>query len=552
MDSNRLSHDQDIRFACMQRLVKLFGEWNGSWESTKGPALLIAFGYCLLVGVALSRHEMWRDEMEAWLIARDSESIRQLLGTLQNEGHPALWYLLLTPLTRLSYAPEAMQVLHLGIATLTVYLVSRYAPLSRLQLMLFPLGFYILWQYAVVSRDYALGILLLVMFCALYPIRYRLFPLVGLVLMLAAHTHALVLMLVTAIGIGLAVDVGGAIARDRSAFDSMHIRGFVLGFALIAIGVATSLLHLIPDSHYVGPTDSTARDLRSHALAIGTISFVGLAGILFLLCWLQDRLSFVLVCGLGIIGVVLYLDASVLGAIVGAPGVKAFALVGLAAHLFFLYQVRDRFSLLILYGFGLTGLLVFFSGIFSGGPHHHGMLFVIFFVGYWLERLTRPAALNPVRGRQGQILDIVVTLILVSQSLFGIRVAYQDLTMPYSNGKSVAQYIQSHGWQSKPIVGCLDFSAQAVVGYLGIKNIYYPQGERWGSYIVWDQKRRENVGLDNCLQSAQSLGKDVLVVSSYAEEAPLRSFPFDKVAEFKGAIREDENFVLYRSRQWTQ
>lgn len=536
----------------MQRLAQVFDEWNGGGKSTKGLAILIALGYCLLVGLVLSRHEMWRDEMEAWLIARDSESIRQLLGTLQNEGHPVLWYLLLTPLTRLSHAPEAMQVLHLGIATLTVYLVSRYAPLSRLQLILFPLGFYFLWQYAVVSRDYALGILLLVMFCVLYPNRYRLFPMVGLILMLAAHTHALVLILVTAIGIGLVVDVSGAITHDRSAFDSMHIRGFVLGFVLIALGVVTSLLHLIPDSHYVGPTDSAARDLRSHALAIGTVSFVGLAVLLFFLCWLRDRLSFVLVWGLGIIGVVLYLDASALGAIVGAPGIKAFALIGLASHLLLLYQVRDRYSLLILYGFGLTGLLVFFSAIYSGGPHHHGMLFIMFFFGYWLERMTRPAALSPVRDRQGQILDMIVILILMSQSLFGIRMAYQDLTTPYSNGKYVAQYILSHGWQNKLIVGCLDFSAQTVVGYLGIKNIYYPQGERWGSYVVWDQKRYENLGLNNCLQSAESLGKDVLVVSSYAEEEPLRRFPFDKIAEFKGAIREDENFVLYRSRQWTQ
>lgn len=532
----------------MQRLAKLFDEWNGGGKSTKRPAILMALGYCLLVGLVLSRHEMWRDEMEAWLIARDSESIRQLLGTLHNEGHPALWYLLLMPLTRLSHAPEVMQVLHLGIATLTVYLVSRYAPLSRLQLVLFPLGFYVLWQYAVVSRDYALGILFLVMFCALYPNRYRLFPLVGMVLMLAAHTHALVLILVTAIGIGLAVDVSGAITHDRHAFGLVHIRGFVLGFALIALGVVTSFLCLIPDSHYVGPTDSTARDLRSHALAMGALSFFGVAALILFLGWLRDRLSFVLVCGLGVIGVVLYLDASVLGAIVGAPGIKAFALLGLAAHLCLLYQVRDRFSLLILYGCGLTGLLVFFSGIFSGGPHHHGMLFVIFFVGYWLERLTRSAALGPVRDRQSQILDIVVTLVLVSQSLFGIRMAYLDLTMPYSNGKYAAQYIQSHGWQSKSIVGCMDFSAQTVVGYLGIKKIYYPQGERWGSYVVWDQKRRENIGLDNCLQSAQSLGKDVLVVSSYSEEGPIRNFPFDKVAEFKGAIREDENFVLYRSR----
>jgi hypothetical protein len=39
-------------------------------------------------------HELWKDEWQAWLMARDM-GWGELLGSLYYEGHPALWYLYL-------------------------------------------------------------------------------------------------------------------------------------------------------------------------------------------------------------------------------------------------------------------------------------------------------------------------------------------------------------------------------------------------------------------------------------------------------------------------
>jgi hypothetical protein len=542
--------------AGMARLRRFSEQVNRGWNSPEKASLLIAFGYCIVVGIALSQHEMWRDEIEAWLIARDSASLPQLFQNLKNEGHPGLWYLLLMPLTRLSWSPELMQILHLGIATLTVYLVSRYSPFSRLQTLLFPVGFFTAWQYAVVSRDYALGLLLLIMFCLLYERRYERFPLVGLILMLAAQTHALVLILVMAISIALAVDVSLQFAQRRRDLDSRLVRKIILGFCFIAGGVILSFAQLIPDEEYVGPTDAVARFFRANILAIGLFTFLGGALFTLLFYILRARLSLALLSGFAAIGIVLYFDASVLGAIPGTPGSKFFAFIGLAVYLFMLYQLRDCLSLLLLYGLGTAGLLVFFSAVHSGGPHQHGLLFIIYVVAYWLERATRSKSPGAGEEWRNRTADVLFTLILMTQSIFGVKALYQDLTTPYSNGKYVAQYIRSQGWQELPIVGCMDFSAQTVVGYLGIDKIYYPQGERWGSYMVWDQKRYENMGLEKCLESALSLkrdlGTDVLVVSSYTKDSSPRESQFRRIAEFTGALRDDENFTLYQSRSMAQ
>jgi hypothetical protein len=143
------------------------------WLRNNIMQLSILTIYLLLVGATMHVHAMWRDEMQAWLIARDSPNLKDLLNNLRYEGHPALWYLLLMPLTRLSRNPALMQHLQLAISAASLSIVLWRAPLTRLERGLFPFGYFILYEYAVKSRSYALGILLLVVFCAKAPAKTR-------------------------------------------------------------------------------------------------------------------------------------------------------------------------------------------------------------------------------------------------------------------------------------------------------------------------------------------------------------------------------------------
>jgi hypothetical protein len=59
--------------------------------------LLIAAAFLVVGGFVMAHHELWRDEVQAWLLARDSSSAIDLLSRQRNEGHPALWQLLLMP-----------------------------------------------------------------------------------------------------------------------------------------------------------------------------------------------------------------------------------------------------------------------------------------------------------------------------------------------------------------------------------------------------------------------------------------------------------------------
>ena len=55
-------------------------------------AWVITSVFFLLGAYLLSNHEMWGDEMQAWLLARDSTSVPNLFANLKYEGHPALCF----------------------------------------------------------------------------------------------------------------------------------------------------------------------------------------------------------------------------------------------------------------------------------------------------------------------------------------------------------------------------------------------------------------------------------------------------------------------------
>jgi len=81
-----------------------------------------------------------------------------------------------------------MQLLHVLIATAFVFLLARHGPFSRLQTILFAVGYFPLFEYALVSRGYGLGVLLAFAFCAAFEARYRRPVLLGGLLFLLANT----------------------------------------------------------------------------------------------------------------------------------------------------------------------------------------------------------------------------------------------------------------------------------------------------------------------------------------------------------------------------
>ena len=169
-------------------------------------ALALTVIYALVLSFTLFHREMWRDEIQAWLLARDSANVFDLFRNLKYEGHPGLWHLLLMSVTRLTNSPVGTQILHLMIVSSTIFVVAQYAPFGALQKGVLAFGYFPLYEYWVISRNYAIRRLFVVVTCVLLRQRWR-HPLwLVLVLFLVSHTSVYACIIAISVTFGLALD----------------------------------------------------------------------------------------------------------------------------------------------------------------------------------------------------------------------------------------------------------------------------------------------------------------------------------------------------------
>lgn len=148
--------------------------------------------YVLMLACSICRHELWGDELHSWNIAKASSSYADLLQHIRYEGHPPLWYTLMWLLSKVTHQLAYLQLLQFSIACSYMLLLLRYAPFSRLTRWLLPFGYYLLYEYGTLSRNYAPAVLLAFALCILLqrnrPVNKLLYY---LLLFLLSNTHLL-------------------------------------------------------------------------------------------------------------------------------------------------------------------------------------------------------------------------------------------------------------------------------------------------------------------------------------------------------------------------
>lgn len=131
---------------------------------------LLLFYAAIALAVTL-HHEPWRDEAETWLVARDLP-LSETLAWTRPAGTPMLWPALVMPFARLGAPYVAQSLLNWAIAVAATALLLFRSPFNTTTKALFVVSFYAVYEYAVIARTYALGILLLFVVVVLHPQRH--------------------------------------------------------------------------------------------------------------------------------------------------------------------------------------------------------------------------------------------------------------------------------------------------------------------------------------------------------------------------------------------
>ena len=143
-------------------------------ESRKKKEFIIATvlfaGYLLFNGILLAGHELWRDEANVWLFARDASPI-QLLREIKYQGHPCLWYFIVMPFAKLGFPFFTISVLSFLVMALAAGIFTYRSPFHSVTKAICLFSPMFSYYYSVVARNYCLIALLLILLAYCYPKR---------------------------------------------------------------------------------------------------------------------------------------------------------------------------------------------------------------------------------------------------------------------------------------------------------------------------------------------------------------------------------------------
>lgn len=196
--------------------------------------------YIATVAIGIVAHEPWFDEAQAWLLARDAGPGELLTHYLRYEGHPPLWYWLLSIPAKSGLPYKTINIVSAAVAICGVILLLRKPRVPLALKIAIPFSYFLAYQYTIVSRSYVLIFPLLMVVLWLYPHREERLPAFTAVLVLLSLVSLHGLSLAGAFALLYLVDL----LRDRRAerakgtLRPVNVRTHIICGAVLLITVA--------------------------------------------------------------------------------------------------------------------------------------------------------------------------------------------------------------------------------------------------------------------------------------------------------------------------
>ena len=490
------------------------------------PILFISIGL-----FAAFNHALWRDEMQGWLVAWQSDNLIDLWKNNAPSGHPVLWSLLIYFSKNITGTPISMQLIHWVLGSSAILIFWRFSPFNLTTKALFTFGYFPFWEYYFVSRHYVIAELIIFIFCSIYHLKKKTYIPFSLCIGLLANTQALSWSLAFAIGMTLILDWFLNPNQRKN-----YKRNKIWIFDLISSITISSTLLCFGAFSLIQVRDSV--ELASNFIDVRHIFRVigQLFGGYMLIIPDSSRFFDLGICAL--ITVIL-----------------------LVSTITFIKSYRPA---LIYFFSGLIFLFLFNYFLYLGiGSRHYGYYFLLIISSIWLSQSNQDQTLissgNQNLFTKGNLFYFprLLTFVLTIHMVVGIHMVLNDFLMPYSSGKETAQYIQTKGWQDFPIFATRDVEVASVSGYLD-REFYFPELKGYGSYAQWSKR----ITIDRTktleevlvyLERFPKVNKLLLILSnrsSLKNLEPGESISFNKFSvladsKFENSYKDSERFYLY-------
>ncbi len=494
------------------------------------PWFIIAI-FSLLGLIGILNHAMWRDEMNTWLIVRDSESWQELLYNIKcDRGHSGLWHLSLALLRNIADTPVIMQLFHLILGIITISLFWLYSPFSRLQKILFTFSFYPFYEYLLISRNYAIGICLLFVFCAAFETRHKTYLILAIILGLMSNANIYIMFVAVALAFILLLDFCLNKELQKLYLNKRKFWDLILSSLIIISFFGIAIYFTIP------PADNTPNilgeeiinfDLRHLFKVLGRV-----LGGYALIIPSSKRWLDLIICGL-IASYILLINC--------------------------IYLWKKSIPLTF-YVFAHLEIFIFiYVKHLSDSMRHLGHYYFIMITALWLASYYQENKDKLVINFQLFKFDSkkwhysLLMIILYIQLLGGIYSFGRDLIVPFSASRETAHYILESHLENEFIVASRDVNMAALSGYLNRK-LYYPELKKKGSFFLFSQRGFENIPHDRVLkqikllfQQDKKLNKIILILHKKLK-IKSEELEITPIKNFTNSYINDEKFYLYSVR----
>ncbi|MBX2842692.1 MAG: hypothetical protein KTR26_13055 [Flammeovirgaceae bacterium] len=497
-------------------------------ESEKVIILLSLLGYIGINIFMMFYHEPWRDELQAISLSKNSNSLASLVALTKYEGHPSLWFFILFFASKLSDSLIFIQILHLAIFGVGVFILLKYSKVDLKLKIPIIFGYYFMYEYSIIIRNYGIGITLLLLAC--FFIDKKKLILSSIIIAILFHANIYAFFLGASLWFTVIIH-----------FFTLKTKKIIIGTVILFFSFILLVLDILPPEDHFFATEHLV-DFRNIMKGFTIIwkSFISIPefDVHF---WNSNVMK------------QLFTDKYFSNAVM---------VFGSSILLIYSLNYLGKSSSALIFFCTVLFIITFFSITkYHGYLRHQGHLFIAYIVAIWLKEIFPQ---NQFKQFQLPISETFLSKFLITSffkkyfiqfvlfiSIIGSIISYYfDLNYQFSNGKKVATYIKENYSSNCNVIGHVDFSASTISYFLD-KDIYYPLSETSSSFIVWDIKRDRDISeklLLSGFNNEKTNKKETILITSFEIENKnlLEEYKLTLVKEFEPAIVENESFYLYQ------
>lgn len=403
------------------------------------PAVTLIF-LLISMGVVL-RHELWIDEAYHFLLSANSRSVAQIIEQGSSSGHPVLWNILLFFYAKLFPGVQAMQILHVLIATACISLIVFFAPFTRLEKVFVCFGYFFLYEYNIISKNYIPGFFLVFLSVVLWSRSNRHFALHAILLGVAANLHLFTLFVSFFLFLYY-------LLQEKSGRGTATFR--IAGFVIISF-LVVALLQIIPRGEIIESYRSfDTPDLLSFtrfkrafgSFAKGLLNIPDYRTIRF---WNSNLLynihhSLIYLCSLILVPVI--------------------------------YRGLDKKHRLLFFGPALSIMCFVYFAPLSTGVRYWGYYYVLLIICFWLQTERKT------------FFRVVFYTVTGVQFLVSWPALALDYAHPFSNSKNAASSLGDKSLTRLPLYTETLALGPSLCAYTGEK-VFYPSNKSFETFNYW-------------------------------------------------------------------